>query len=167
MQDTRLRRMTLEDPIARQRREDRERDHANHPVPGMSSKSAAVFHWEEDPETGVRMQVPVYRKVVNEFWEWYSNKQRWYDAYYGEWDVCTEFDPESTYPDGYDDDDDDMDDFYMGDMIDAGPKSPSPPRASSPPPVSKPPSPPHVQHSSTDIQSFVTFPRGLSDLLYE
>jgi len=123
--EARVRRMASESADQRQRREAREQAQKDHPLPGRSSKAPLVFHWEEDEKTGVRMRTQVYRNAVDQFWDSYSNRQRHFDSYYNEWDVCTEFDPEAKYPDG--DSDDDADDFYMGNTIDPQPIPPSPP----------------------------------------
>jgi hypothetical protein len=60
----------------------------------------------------------------------YSNKQRHFDAFYNEWDICTEFDSNAEHPDGPDMDDD----FCMS--ADIGPVHTS---VSSVPPTSKSP----------------------------
>ena len=111
-----MHRMASESANQRQRREAREQARKDHPLPGGSSKAPLVFHWEEDEKTGVRMRTQVYHNAVNQIWDSYSNKQRHFDLYYNEWDVCTVFDPEAKHPDG--DSDDDSDDFYMGNTVD-------------------------------------------------
>jgi len=75
-QDARLCHMTLRGSHSKAEREDRERDMQTHPVPGMSSKSQPLSFIGGGSETGVRMQVPVYHKVVRQIWEQYSNKQQ-------------------------------------------------------------------------------------------
>lgn len=68
----------------------------------------------------------MFREAVEQYWENYSNKERYYDAYHNEWDICTEFDPDTEQPRGYDTDDDDDDDFYMASEMYVSPASPAP-----------------------------------------
>jgi hypothetical protein len=126
MTEARLRRMQTESDRSRQQRESRERSQMKHPIPGHSSKAPVVWHWEVDVTTGVRRRVRVFREAVEQYWENYSNKERYYDAYHNEWDLCTEFDPDTEQPRGYDTDDDDDDDFYMASEMYVSPASPAP-----------------------------------------
>jgi hypothetical protein len=176
MRESRMRHMTQETPINKQRREGREQAQASHPVPGKGSGAPSVFHWEEDPETGVRMRTRVSRGAVGQFWSSYSNKQRVYDWFHNEWDVCSEFDPETKYPDGEDDDDDDFDDFYMGNTNDvplrilSASESPmNTMHTTRPAPlVERQPTPPPIATSDNmEVSWQVTFHAGLLDLLYE
>jgi hypothetical protein len=137
----------------------------------------------------------VYRTAVEQIWAAYSNKQRVFNSYYNEWDVCSEFDPGATCPDGSDVDYDDVDDFDMGGAIDPHPDPhPSPPIFNSPAnvmqaaasplsPTSLPaascnednftntpsslPAPSYDKDDSTDTLSSVVFAGGLLDILYE
>jgi hypothetical protein len=188
--EDRTRCMASEDAAQKQRREAREAAQARHRCPGRSSKAPHVFHWEEDIETGIRMRTQVSRAAVDQFWACYSNKQRVFDWYHNEWDVCTEFDPDAKYPDG-DDVDDDVDDFYMGDAIDPQPNphasmspvnvmqaaAPTLPLASLPAASynegdttntpSSLPAASYDEDDSTDTLFPVVFDGGLLDILYQ
>ena len=172
MEDNRLRRMSAETPVQKQRRESREQAQKNHPCPGRSSKAPLVFHWEEDIETGVRMRTQVYRDAVDQLWDSYSNKQRVFDEFHNEWDICTLFDPEAEYPggDNYDDEDDGGDTFHMGDHADPIPNSPPSPPISNPSanallPTSLPTAS-HDENDWPDMLFPVVFTCGLLDILY-
>ena len=106
MAEARLRRIEIEDTRSRQQRESREKAQMDHAIPGQGSKAPVVWHWQEDEETGVRRRVRVFRQAVDQYWEMYSNKQRYFDAFHNEWDICTEFDSDTEHPDGHDMDDD-------------------------------------------------------------
>ena len=110
--------MASESATQKQRRENRERAQKSHPAPGTSSKAPLVFYWQEDDNTRFRLRTSVSRNAVEELWDRYSNSQRVYDSYYNEWDVCSEFDPDVDPPGVYDDDEG-LDDFYMGNTVDA------------------------------------------------
>jgi hypothetical protein len=190
MAEDRTRRMASENAAQRQRRESREEAQRKHQCPGSSSKAPLVFHWEVDVETGIRMRTQVYRAAVDQIWAGYSNKQRVFDWFHNEWDVCSEFDPDAKCPDG-DDVDDDMVDFDMGNVIDPHPSPPisnlpanvmqaaaSPLSPASLPAAScnednltdTPPSLPassYDEDDSTDTLSSVVFVGGLLDILYE
>ena len=112
--------MPKESDKSRQQRESRERSQANHPIPGRMSKAPVVWHWEVDVTTGVRSRVRVYREAVEQYWDNYTNKQRYFDVYHNEWDICMEFDPDTEHPCGYEIDDDDND-FSMASAVDLGP----------------------------------------------
>jgi hypothetical protein len=114
MAEARLRRIKTESNRSQQQRESREQRQMNHPSPGHSSKAPVVWHWEVDVTTGVRSRIRVPRQAVEQYWENYSNKERCYDAYFNEWDICTEFDFDTER--GYDTDVNGDNDFYMGDQ---------------------------------------------------
>lgn len=109
MRDAKKRYLQNETAKARQRRLDMEKRQANHPLPGSNSHAPTVWHWEEDPDTGFMMRMPVTRLEIRDtgFWEMYSNEQRRYNSINNEWDVCTLFEDGATMPNGEVDDEDD------------------------------------------------------------
>jgi hypothetical protein len=179
MAEDRVRRMATEKAIDKQRRESREEAQRTHPFPGRSSNAPLVYHWEEDPESGFRLRTQVSRRAVDQLWDRYSDKQRIYDWYHNQWDICTEFDPDAEYPDaGSDYDDDTMDNVYMSDISESHPHSSSslpvshsPPNsmqaASSTLPLVSSPTALRDEPDSEDTVFSVVFSGGLIDLLYE
>jgi hypothetical protein len=58
-------------------------------VPGKSG--ARVFYWED--VNGFRVRRAAGRRNYDSIWEGYGDKQRRYDSFRNEWDLCEDFDP--------------------------------------------------------------------------
>ena len=62
-----------------------------HRPPGH--RGPLVFHWEQSPEhNGFRVRTAVPRNCVETMWDSYGSKQRRYNGFLNEWDICTDFD---------------------------------------------------------------------------
>jgi hypothetical protein len=68
-------------------------------------RGPVVFIWMD--VDGFRIRTRANRGEVDQWWDQYGNSQKIYNAFRNEWDVCTEFDPDSTIDNAFDDDDDD------------------------------------------------------------
>jgi hypothetical protein len=68
-------------------------------------RGPVVFIWMD--VDGFRIRTRANRGEVDQWWDTYGNSQKIYNAFRNEWDVCTEFDPDSTIDNEFDDDDDD------------------------------------------------------------
>ncbi|KAJ7117275.1 hypothetical protein C8R43DRAFT_960774 [Mycena crocata] len=88
-------------------REQREAHASKGAVPGK--KGARVFTWEKT--NGYYIRRAAGRSKYEDVWEEYGPRQRRYDSFYNEWDVCEEFGPAD---DGAESDDGDYDDIPMG-----------------------------------------------------
>jgi hypothetical protein len=98
-------RIEREKSVDKQRRLQREHVAASHQVPGH--RGPRVFHWEEDIQhPGFRVRKPVPRDSVEGMWHGYGPKQRIYNGFLDEWDICTEFDIHE-HPDDMSDSDSD------------------------------------------------------------
>ncbi|KAK0477247.1 hypothetical protein IW261DRAFT_1338705, partial [Armillaria novae-zelandiae] len=87
-------------------------DHAaKQAVPGR--KGARVFYWDE--EDGFLIRQAGGRKNYDWHWGRFGAKQRQYNSFHNEWDLCEELDPqdEPTYISGDDDSDYDGEDHYF------------------------------------------------------
>ncbi|KAF8058571.1 hypothetical protein FPV67DRAFT_1372191, partial [Lyophyllum atratum] len=83
-----------ESPMERQRREQREANACRQVAPGK--RGARVYVW--DDVDGYLIRKAAGRRHIDDIWEDYGTKQRKYDAFRDEWDLCYEFgedDPES------------------------------------------------------------------------
>jgi hypothetical protein len=78
-----------EAPQQKQSRLQREVHAAAQAVPGR--KGARVYTWED--VDGFRVRRAVARARYESIWDDYRTKQRRYDAFRDEWDLCSEFDP--------------------------------------------------------------------------
>ncbi|KAK0464114.1 hypothetical protein IW261DRAFT_1347389 [Armillaria novae-zelandiae] len=96
---------------ARQERQQRIDHAAKQTVPGR--KGARVFYWDE--EDGFLIRRAGGRKNYDWHWGRFGAKQRRYDSFRNEWDLCEELDPqdEPTYISGDDDSDYDGEDHYF------------------------------------------------------
>jgi hypothetical protein len=73
---------------------DRREAMKSHPVPGMSSRSAAVFVWEAHDATGTRpVRRPVSREEATEVFLDHSDTTRRFDPFKNEWDCYKGWDP--------------------------------------------------------------------------
>ena len=100
----------------RQSRLAREENARRHICPG--SKGANVFFW--DLIDGHRIRVPTGSHNKETYWEIYRARNRRYDSFRNQWDLCSEFD-ESEEPGQFPDEDDSSDDDE--DHYDDGPQS--------------------------------------------
>lgn len=106
-------------PKERQARAQKEQHAARHLCPG--AKGATVFVWEDID--GFRVRKAAGRKKYALIWEDYRKKERRYDAFYDEWDLCTEFgDDEGPSNGGGSSDDDgssdnDSDGWFLGSTV--------------------------------------------------
>ncbi|KAK0230328.1 hypothetical protein IW262DRAFT_1453227 [Armillaria fumosa] len=78
---------------------------AKHAVPGR--KGARVFYWDE--EDGFLIRRAAGRKNYDWHWGRFGAKQRRYDSFRNEWDLCEELDPQDEPTHIYMSDDDDSD----------------------------------------------------------
>ncbi|KAK0224271.1 hypothetical protein IW262DRAFT_1269328 [Armillaria fumosa] len=78
---------------------------AKHAVPGR--KGARVFYWDE--EDGFLIRWAAGRKNYDWHWGQFGAKQRQYDSFRNEWDLCEELDPQDEPTHIYMSDDDDSD----------------------------------------------------------
>jgi len=103
-----------ESPAQCQRRLQRLENAKSHSLPGKRGPS--VFHWER-VEGGYRVRTPITRAQVEDVFLNYGDKQRRFDSFANEWDLCTEFDSFET-PDDIKEswDYDDPKDFIIIDM---------------------------------------------------
>ena len=95
-----------ETPQARERRKQKETNAAIGRVPGR--KGARVYIWED--EDGFLVRRAAGRSNYETVWQQFGPKQRRYDSFRDEWDLCEEFDPTDEPVDDDDDDGDDGDD---------------------------------------------------------
>ncbi|KAL0568547.1 hypothetical protein V5O48_013435 [Marasmius crinis-equi] len=100
----------------RESKEDRYRrtklvEHAQRDLPPREQSETKVFLWTL--QYGMRVREPVASGNYAHEWTSYGPKQRRYDSFHNEWDICTDFDPN--------DGPRDLDDFSDDDRIDAYP----------------------------------------------
>lgn len=90
-----------ETAVERNKRLQREREAQTHPLPEKQS-TAKVFYWDaaDQPE---RVRRLLTRLEAQQTWGSYSNRQRVYNGFTNEWDICSEFGDASS-----DDDDDEQ-----------------------------------------------------------
>lgn len=78
-------------------------------------KSATVFQWLKDDDTGFRLRTRVFKRCADDVWEDYKPCHRRYDPVHNEWDLCTEFGDGSSEDHSNSDDDEDYDTFFFDD----------------------------------------------------
>jgi hypothetical protein len=89
--------LAQEMPCDREKRLKCQREAMSQMSPGHSGPR--VHHWRKhDENKQYRIRTSIPRSDVAGFWDKYSDKQRIYNGFLNEWDVCTEFD-ESESPD--------------------------------------------------------------------
>ncbi|KAK7039837.1 hypothetical protein R3P38DRAFT_2514879 [Favolaschia claudopus] len=95
---------------ARKARLAREQHASGGSAPGK--KGARVFIWEEDG--GFFIRRACNRTDAADRWDEFTPRQRLYDSFSNQWDLCTALAPtEIAEPDNFDDDDGDEDDFFF------------------------------------------------------
>jgi hypothetical protein len=146
-------RIEHETPVEKQKRESRAKAAEQHPIPGKSSKAAAVFVWELDDDKILVRRAISRGDVEDEFLK-FGNEQRRYDAIRNEWDCYEGWAPNAIS-------DEDRENGYLyPDDDDILPPGPDPPRHRTPTPMYTSHFTPTISTPSTTSQTLVPCVEG-------